>query len=119
MEDARNRDNHHINPLDKLSWGNHVRMVEYLLGMPPFEAHLRHVNSQGQNVFHAAASRHCNPAIFRLLVSRFPAGMYQQDNDGRTPLDLVMMSVYDGRPEAQRSCSQRMILVETIAPHDE
>lgn len=78
--------------------GNHVKMVEYLLGMPPFEAHLRHVSSQGQNVFHAAASRHCNPAIFRLLISRFPAGMYQQDNDGRTPLDLVMMSVYDGRP---------------------
>ena len=77
-------------------------MVENLLGLPPLEAHLRHVSSQGQNVFHAAASIHCNPTIFRLLVARIPAGIYQRDNGGGTPLDLVMMSVYDGRPEATK-----------------
>ncbi|RYP45020.1 hypothetical protein DL768_008585 [Monosporascus sp. mg162] len=66
--------------------GNHVDMVEYLLGQNGIEAHLRHRNSHGENVLHLA-SRLCNPAMFRLLVPRFQEGVYQTDYQGRYGLN--------------------------------
>ncbi|RYO93538.1 hypothetical protein DL763_004334 [Monosporascus cannonballus] len=66
--------------------GNHVDVVEYLLGQNGIEAHLRYRNSRGENVLHLA-SRVCNPAMLRLLVPCFQEGVYQTDDRGRYGLD--------------------------------
>jgi hypothetical protein len=71
--------------------GNHVDVVEYLLGQPGIESHLQYRNSRGENVLHLA-SRICNPAMFRLLVSRFKEGMYQTDNQNETALVRIIQS---------------------------
>jgi hypothetical protein len=72
-------------------YGNHVEVVEYLLGEEGMEAHLHHLNSRDQNVLHLAA-KHCNPAMFHLLVPRFREGVYQKDNRGDTPLVRIIKS---------------------------
>ncbi|KAL4920386.1 hypothetical protein BDW62DRAFT_16755 [Aspergillus aurantiobrunneus] len=63
--------------------GDHINVVEYLLGKTDFEAHLRYQNSHGENVLHLA-SRRCNPEMLRLLVPRFEEGIYQRDCHGDT-----------------------------------
>lgn len=70
--------------------GNHVDVVEYLLGQQGIEAHLQYRNSRGENVLHLA-SRLCNPAIFQLLVPRFKEGVHQKDNQKETALTRIIM----------------------------
>ncbi|KFH40613.1 Vegetative incompatibility protein HET-E-like protein [Hapsidospora chrysogenum ATCC 11550] len=77
-------------------FGNHVEVVKYLLGEKGIEAHLHHLNSRDQNVLHLAA-KHCNPAMFRLLVPRFREGIHQKDNRGDTPLVRIIKSPSKGR----------------------
>jgi ankyrin repeat protein len=50
--------------------GNHVDIVEYLLGQDGIEAHLRYRNSRGENVLHLALGL-CNLEIYRILIPRF------------------------------------------------
>jgi NACHT domain len=69
--------------------GNHVDVVEYLLGENGIEAHLRYRNIHGENVLHLAA-RLCNPDMFRLLIPRFQEGIHQTDNQGDTALGRVI-----------------------------
>ena len=59
--------------------GNHVDVVEYLLGQQGIEAHLQHRNSRGENVLHLA-SRPCNPVMFRLSVPCFKECIHQTDD---------------------------------------
>jgi hypothetical protein len=69
--------------------GNHVDVVEYLLKQQGIEAHLQHRNSSGENVLHLASSL-CNPAMFRLLVSRFKEGVHQTDDQKETALVRII-----------------------------
>lgn len=55
--------------------GNHVDVVEYLLGQHGIDAHLHHRNARGENVLHLA-SRECNPVILRLLHGRYIDGVH-------------------------------------------
>jgi ankyrin repeat protein len=71
-------------------------VVEYLLGEEGFEAHLRYVNSRGENVIHLA-SKTCNPAIFRLLVPRLQDSMHQTDIQGDTALMRIIKSHLDSK----------------------
>ena len=93
--------------------GNHVDVVEYLLGQKGIEAHLQHLDSCGQNVLHLA-SRRCNPAMFRLLVPRFPAGICQTDVRGDTVLMRIMMSSLNPNPR-DRHASARILLLQASA----
>lgn len=71
--------------------GNHVDVVDYLLGRKGIEAHLQHLNARGENVLHLASGR-CNPAMFRLLVPRFQEGTRQTDDQGDTALVRIIIS---------------------------
>lgn len=90
--------------IGKAVLGNHVNVVEYLLGHNGIETHLKYRNSRGENVLHLA-SRLCNPEVFRLLVPRFPEGINAEDDQGDTPLVRVIMS-----PAASRYESARILL---------
>jgi hypothetical protein len=79
--------------------GNHVDVVEYLLGQDSIEPHLRYRNSRGENVLHLA-SRHCNPEIFRLLIPRFQEGINTKDVQGDTPLLRIIKSPLPSRYES-------------------
>jgi hypothetical protein len=82
--------------------GNHINVVEYLLGKTDFEVHLRYRNSHGENVLHLA-SRLCNPEMFRLLVPRFPDGLSQIDHHGDTALvRIIVCSPVSGVHESAR-----------------
>jgi len=94
--------------------GNHVEVVEYLLGENDIEAHLRYRNSSGENVLHLA-SRHCNPEIFRLLIPRFQEGIHQTDNQGNTALVRIMMSSLASR---NRYESARILLLPSGPDRD-
>jgi hypothetical protein len=84
--------------------GNHSEIVGYL-GEFGFEAHFRYRNARGENVLHLA-SKHCNPDMFRLLLPRFPEGIFAEDHMGETPLLRVIMS-----PSAKRyQCARRLLL---------
>ncbi len=87
--------------------GNHVDVVECLLGQKGIEAHLQHLNSRGENVLHLA-SRLCNPAMFHLLVPRFQGGIRQTDYRGDTALVRIIMSSSDPR---DRYASARILLL--------
>ncbi|OKL57502.1 hypothetical protein UA08_06898 [Talaromyces atroroseus] len=71
--------------IGKAILGNHVDVVQFLLGMDGIEAHLRHRNHHGENVLHLASIT-CNPVMFRLLVPRFQEGVHQADDQGETAL---------------------------------
>lgn len=71
--------------------GNHVDVVEYLLGQQSMEPHLQHRNACGENVLHLA-SRMCNPEIFQLLVPRLKANVCQRDKQGDTVFTRIVMS---------------------------
>ncbi|MCJ1435357.1 hypothetical protein MMC27_004729 [Xylographa pallens] len=94
--------------------GNHVDVVEYLLGEKGTEAHLQHLNSRGENVLHLA-SRLCNPAMFRLLVPHFQGGMRQTDAQGDTVLVRIITSSSDAR---DRCASARILLLQGNANSD-
>ncbi|KAF2721180.1 hypothetical protein K431DRAFT_312687 [Polychaeton citri CBS 116435] len=91
--------------------GNHVDIVEYLLGEDGVEAHLRYLNLRGENVLHLA-SEACNPVMFHLLVPRLPEGRHQTDERGRTALVRVIMSSSDPK---KRYESARTLLSHTDA----
>lgn len=95
--------------------GNHVGVVEYLLGQHGIEAHLQYRNSRGENVLHLA-SRVCNPAIFRLLVSHFKEGVHQTDNQKETALVRIIQrtSALQDRYE-----SAQILLLEGGANRDD
>ncbi len=88
--------------------GNHVDVVEFLLGEKGIEAHLQHRNSCGENVLHLASGL-CNPAMFRLLVPHFQGGMRQTDDQGDTALVRIIMSSSDPR---DRYASARILLLQ-------
>lgn len=79
--------------------GNHVDVVEYLLGENGIEAHLRYRNSRGENILHLA-SKLCNPQMFRLLIPRFQEGINAKDDQGDTPLLRIIMSPLTSRYES-------------------
>ncbi|KAJ5289958.1 Protein of unknown function DUF3468 [Penicillium atrosanguineum] len=79
--------------------GNHVSIVEYLLGENDIEAHLQYRNSRCENVLHLA-SRICNPEMFHLLVPRFQEGIDAEDDQGDTPLVQIVMSPLTSRYES-------------------
>ena len=91
--------------------GNHVGMVEYLLGQDSIEVHLHYLNSYGENVLHLASKR-CSPAMFRLLVPRFLEGRYQKDDQGNTPLVRVIMSPSNSQDRCE---SARILLLQADA----
>lgn len=72
-------------------WGNHLKVVEYLLRENGIEAHLRYRDSCGRNELHLAA-KHCNPEMYRRLTPRFPEGVHQVDHQGDMPLVRIVMS---------------------------
>ncbi|POR39645.1 Vegetative incompatibility protein HET-E-1 [Tolypocladium paradoxum] len=88
--------------------GNHVDVVEYLLGQQGIEAHLQHRNSHGENVLHLA-SRLCNPAMFQHLVPRFKDGVHQTDDQNDTALIRIVMSSSTSRDRYE---SARILLSE-------
>ena len=71
--------------------GNHLELVQYLLGQTGTGAHLKFLNSRGENVLHLASDT-CNPAMFRLLMPCFPEGIYQADEYGITALVRIIRS---------------------------
>ncbi|KAJ6019002.1 hypothetical protein N7522_001069 [Penicillium canescens] len=81
--------------------GNHVNIVEFLLGENGIEAHLQFRNFRGENVLHLA-SRLCNPDMFRLLVPHFQDDINEEDNQGDTVLDRIIMSPLASRYESAR-----------------
>lgn len=87
--------------------GNHVGVVEYLLGQNGIEAHLHYLNSHGENVLHLASGL-CNPAMFRLLVPRLTAGMHQTDDQGNTALVRMVMS--SSRPQDRYESARTLLL---------
>jgi hypothetical protein len=94
--------------------GNYVSIVEYLLRQEGIEAHLRHRSSRGENVLHLAA-RHCNPAMFRLLVPRFKDGVHQTDSQNDTVMIRIITSASDSRDRCE---SMRIVLSEGDAGED-
>jgi len=96
-----------VESIAKAVLGNHVDVVECLLKEQRFEAHLQFRNSRGENVLHLAC-KHCNPEIFRLLLSRFQEGIQQTNNEGDTPLIRIIKT----RPTtpADRSECAKIIL---------
>lgn len=95
--------------------GNHVDVVEYLLGQQGIEAHLQYRNSRGENVLHLA-SRLCNPAMFRLLVSRFKEGVHQTDDQKETALVRIIQRSSDSRDRYE---SAQILLLEGGANGDD
>ncbi|KAM7222112.1 hypothetical protein V8F06_002617 [Rhypophila decipiens] len=91
--------------------GNHVDVVEYLLGRQGIEAHLQSRNACGENVLHLA-SRLCNPAIFRQLVPRLKDNVYQRDKQGDTALIRIIVSSSASRDRCE---SARILLSEVGA----
>ena len=87
--------------------GNHTDTVEYLLGQEGFEAHLRYVNSRGENVLHLA-SKTCHPAMFRLLVPRLQESIHQADSQGDTALIRIIKSHFDSKARCE---SARILLL--------
>ncbi len=89
--------------------GNHIDVVEYLLGEKGIEAHLQYRNSRGENVLHLA-SKLCNPEMFRLLVPRFQEGIHQTDEHGDNALVRTITSL--SSPE-DRYESARILLTQS------
>ena len=87
--------------------GNHIDVVEFLLGLKGIEAHLQHLNSRGENVLHLASTL-CNPAMLRLLAPRFQEGINQTDCWGKTALVRIIMSSSASR---NRYTSARILLL--------
>lgn len=71
--------------------GNHVEILEYLLGQQGMKAHVRHRNAREENVLHLA-SRFCNPAVFVMLVPLLLDCMHQRDMQGETVFDRIVGS---------------------------
>ena len=84
----------------------HVDVLHYLLKQDGIDAHLRHRNAQGHNVFHKAALA-CNSEIVALLVSHFSEGVDQSSNTGDTPLRLVVF----GKPSSSERVECAKILL--------
>lgn len=89
--------------------GNHVDVVEYLLGQQGVEPHLQHQNACGENVLHLA-SRICNPEIFQLLVPRLKDNVYQRDKQGDTVFTRIVMSSSASRDR----CEAARILIAEV-----
>ncbi|KAF4124385.1 NACHT domain [Geosmithia morbida] len=89
--------------------GDHVDVVEYLLGEDGIAAHLEFRNARGENVLHLA-SRLCNPRMVRVLAPRSTGFMHDADDRGDTALERIVKSTRD--PE-DRYESARIILLHT------
>ena len=101
--------------IGKAVLGNHIDVVEYLLGQQGIEAHLQYRNSHGENVLHLA-SRICNPAMFRLLVPRFKEGVHQTDDWKETALVRIIQRSSDSRDRYE---SAQILLLEGGANGDD
>ena len=66
-------------------WSNHIHVLRYLLQQPGIDAHLRHRDLGGANVF-CAAARYGNPEVVRLLIEHHPEGVNELDEVGDAPL---------------------------------
>ncbi|KFA71991.1 hypothetical protein S40288_08082 [Stachybotrys chartarum IBT 40288] len=71
------------------AWNGHGDTVAFLLEQDGIDAHLHYVDIVGNNVFHKA-TRYGDVEMFRLLVSRFPEGVNHRNNDGDTPLQMLV-----------------------------
>ncbi|KIW52361.1 hypothetical protein PV05_08003 [Exophiala xenobiotica] len=76
-----------------------VDVLRYLLDQEGIEGHLRHRDSKGYNVLHWAAFC-CNPEVISLLISVFPEGVNESNDDGTQPLHLVVFNRHPQRLEA-------------------
>jgi hypothetical protein len=94
-------------PIGEAILGDHLDVVEYLLGGNDTEAQIRYRNSRGENVLHLA-SRVCNPEMFRLLVPHFKEGIHQVDHQGFTALVRIIKnySVSRNRYESVKTLLQ-------------
>ena len=83
--------------------GNHLNVVKYLLGQTGIEGHLHYRNARGENVLHLAAGI-CNPYMFGLLIPRFQEGVFQEDDQGYTPLMRIVVnpSLSEARHESAK-----------------
>jgi len=104
--------------------GNHVDIVEYLLGQQHMqhegmEAHLQHRNDRGENVLHLA-SRFCNAAVFRQLVPllKEDVHMCQRDIDGHTVLTRIVLSSAASR-DRREAASILLVQVGNVNGHDD
>jgi hypothetical protein len=89
-------------------WHDRVDVLLYLLKQDGIDAHLRHRDSGGYNVFHKAA-RYCNPEVVTLLITHFPEGVNQANNDGDTPLTQV---VFESRGTRGRLETAQILLTQ-------
>ena len=76
-----------------------VDVLRYLLEQEGIEVHIWHRDSKGYNVLHRAAFC-CNPEVISLLLSFFPEGVHESNDDGDTPLRLVVFNRAPRRLEA-------------------
>ncbi|EXJ89941.1 hypothetical protein A1O3_03008 [Capronia epimyces CBS 606.96] len=102
-----------LHSIEEAVLGDHSDVVEYLLNQEGFEAYLRHVNSNGENVLHLA-SKTCNPAIFRLLVPRLLESVHQMDNQGNIALMWMVKSHSDSESRYESARILLLSQAETV-----
>ncbi|RYP20750.1 hypothetical protein DL767_009397 [Monosporascus sp. MG133] len=85
----------------------HLSVVRYLLEQDGIEAHIRHRDAHGFNVFHRVAARICTPEAFELLIPHFREGVDEVNVYNDTPLDLV---VFGGDWSSLRADSAEVLL---------
>ena len=78
--------------IGEAAYEGHADTVRFLCEQPGLEAHLHHVSPlTGRTVFHQAARRP-REAILRTLIRHWPEGVDVPENDGITPLDMLLFN---------------------------
>lgn len=98
-------------------WGGQPRMVEWLLKQPGIDAHLRHVDKDGWNVFHMSTQK-AQPEVLDLLIPRFKEGVHQHDKNGETPLTLLIFGNRHLREQVLK-CAKLIIELGEVNLQDE
>jgi ankyrin repeat protein len=89
----------------------HADVVRFLCEQPGLESHLRYRNRQkGDTVFHQAARRP-SEAVLRTLIRHWPEGVNIVNEDGDTPLIVLVFSNPSGC-EAETARLVRLLLRE-------
>lgn len=73
------------------AYHGHADIVRFLCQQKGIEPHLKYVNANGYNVFHQC-QRFDQSEILETLIPLWPEGVYQKNNQGNTPLDLLLFS---------------------------
>ena len=102
------RHHYYHHSIGEAVWDNRVEVFHCLLREEGIDAHLNHRDIGGQNVLHKAA-RFCNPEVVSLLVERFPEGVNESDEQGITPLSVV---VFGAQSRSDRLESAKILLLK-------